>query len=111
MNDETYKRGNKRMETILNSLETLERKLLYIQSVVKMSKSTLKQFDEQNEGTAFLMEGLKTIEMFLPYEELAELYEQLIINVQEADEDEAEKTASGSSLSKEIIFDDNDLPF
>ena len=57
------------------------------------------------------MEGLKTIEMFLPYEELAELYEQLIINVQEADEDEAEKTASGSSLSKEIIFDDNDLPF
>ena len=57
------------------------------------------------------MEGLKTIEMFLPYEELAELYEQLIINVREADEDEAEKTASGSSLSKEIIFDDNDLPF
>ena len=69
------------METILDSLETLERKLLYIQSVVKMSKSTLKTFDEQNEGTAFLMEGLKTIEMFLPYEELAELYEQLIINV------------------------------
>ena len=46
------------------------------------------------------MEGLKTIEMFLPYEELAELYEQLIIqnNMQEADE-------------KEIILDDNDLPF
>ena len=88
------------METILDSLETLERKLLYIQSVVKMSKSTLKTFDEQNEGTAFLMEGLKTIEMFLPYEELAELYEQLIIqnNMQEADE-------------KEIILDDNDLPF
>ena len=100
MNDKTYKRGNKRMETILDSLETLERKLLYIQSVVKMSKSTLKTFDEQNEGTAFLMEGLKTIEMFLPYEELAELYEQLIIqnNMQEADE-------------KEIILDDNDLPF
>ena len=100
MNDETYKRGKRRMETILNSLETLERKLLYIQSVVKLSKSTLKAFDEQNEGTAFLMEGLKTIEMFLPYEELAELYEQLIIqnNMQEADE-------------KEIILDDNDLPF
>lgn len=100
MNDKTYKRGNKRMETILDSLETLERKLLYIQSVVKMSKSTLKTFDEQDERTEFLMEGLKTIEMFLPYEELAELYEQLIIqnNMQEADE-------------KEIILDDNDLPF
>lgn len=56
------------------------------------------------------MEGLKTIEMFLPYEELAELYEQLIINVQEADEDEAEKTAS-AGLGEEIVFDDNDLPF